>query len=260
MLNERAEYECEECHIIRNGTLLDTRVVDGDETQVERGQDRLEPQIKFGNRDAYGSGVDPRVAKKLHDTAAMHNLTDRERASRLVVGAVSEICAVERLPQTVTERAAYIARRVVEDKFFRAETPILAKTAVLIACDEQRVFFDPKSPGREKANLLRYRRLIAKRLRIRPKHVNKAEWRVIDFAKDARLGAEVETEALRILRASTLMDKTTGKPTGIAAGAISLAVKRLGLPVTRKDIEAATRVGDDTIRKYELLLAGHSEP
>jgi len=269
LVADRHELVCQDCGFVEEDNIIDDRA-SVENGGVEREKDaggQTQPQIAFGYRDAARKPVDRRAAARLRKTASMFNLTPEEKAIRLIEKDIDSICGRLGLPPGVAGRAKVVRRRVREAGILKhADQLPLTKACILVACREQGIYRDEELFHHEKRSVaLRYSNVINGKLDIkyRPQSAGKrygGETHLIHFIELLLGGSEdrrweVEREARRIIRSA----KVQGNPQGIAAAAILLAAKKLGIAVKQKDISKATRISEDTIHKWRIALERQSE-
>lgn len=275
---ETAEVVCIECGYVVEEKIEDTgpewRAFD-DEQREKRARvgapmtytihDKgLSTMIDWRNKDTFGKNLSP------SQRAQIYRLRKWQRRSRVsdaternLAFALSELSKMSsnlNLPKNILETASVVYRRAVKARLIRGRSiQGVTAAAIYMACrqcgiartlDEiaQASLINRKEIGRS------YRFMVKELGTFVPPSV--PSYYISRFSNQLGLASNVETVAVRILNAATIMRLTSGRgPLGIAAAATYIASALVNERRTQREIAEQANVTEVTIRnRYKELI------
>jgi transcription initiation factor TFIIB len=178
-----------------------------------------------------------------------------EQEQRLA-SALSEIDSASprlRLPEVVKKTAAAIYKKAVEEKLSRGRSVrCMAATALYAACREHAVpqTMDDIAEAAQvtKKEIARSYKAIARGLLLRPQPTGPVDY-APRICSTLKLSDATRAKAIQLLEEATKKRLTSGRgPTGVAAAAIYIAGMTTGEKRTQREVAAAARVTEVTLR------------
>jgi transcription initiation factor TFIIB len=196
--------------------------------------------------------------QRWHHRMQMHS--SRDRNLQRAMAELSRLADHLNIPPQVTENAAFIYRKALNNKLVRGRSiHAITAASLYLACRAMMLprkltmFADASS--RTMKEISRCYRLIHQTLKIEIP-IDEPEKYVSRIASKASLNQAIQNKAIKLIHAAQQRHAVMGKsPVAIAAAALYIAARRETAPVTQKAIATAAEVTEVTIRNRYRDLA-----
>ncbi|RLF23384.1 MAG: transcription initiation factor IIB [Thermoprotei archaeon] len=227
----------------------------------------LSTVIDWRNKDSTGKNLnlEKRItAYRLRKWQRRVRVSDSvERNMALALAEIDRIASILELPRNVTETAALIYRRAIQDRIAKGRSiESMAAACVYAACRLAKIprtldeiahaaRATKKEVGRSYRSLAKT--ILPKISRVPPAKPTDYVPRLVN---QLRLPGEVQTKAIEIIEAASKLGLTSGRgPVGLAAAAIYLACTLLNYKKTQREIAQVAGVTEVTVRnRYKELV------
>jgi len=223
----------------------------------------LSTVISATNRDATGKPLSSSMKKTLKRLRTWDSRSQNEPIDRNFRQAFNELYRLKdklSLSDAVIEKAAYIYRKALEKKLVRGRSISgMIGSALYAACREVETPRTLKEVAEtmniKKGDLAACYRLIVKELDLHMPVVDSTQ-NVARIASKIGLSEKTQRYAIQILRKAEESKISAGKnPMALAATALYISCRKLGVNHTQRDLAEAANVTEVTIRnRYKGLL------
>jgi len=223
----------------------------------------LSTVINPTNRDSSGKPLSSSMKKTLKRLRTWDSRSQNEPIDRNFRQAFNELYRLKdklSLSDSVVEKAAYIYRKVLEKKLVRGRSiSAMIGSALYAACREvqtPRTLKDiAETMNIKKGDLASCYRLLIKELDMKMPVVDSVQ-NVARIASKIGLSEKANRYAIEILRKAEENKITAGKnPMALAATALYISCRKLGLNHSQRDFAEAANITEVTIRnRYKGLL------
>jgi len=274
---ERGEMICANCGLIIAENIHDMgpewRAFDAEQKEKKarggapikymRPNKGLVTEIDQYNRDIRGGKISPKKQAQLYRMRKWHKrvsiATSMERNLVIVLAELDRVASALGLPENIKESAALLYRRAVKEELIRGRLIESVVAAVIYAiCRLQGIprTLDEisRASGIEKKEIGRAYRFLKSELKVDVPLTDPAQY-VPKFATALKLGGEVQTEAIKLIKKALRKGLISGRgPTGVAAAALYIASAMHGEKKTQKEVADVAGVTEVTIRnRYREL-------
>jgi transcription initiation factor TFIIB len=270
---QSGEVICSKCGMVISDKIQDTRPESGmfpntTEKSKERARTGMPTSLAFSdmglstvigkiNRDASGSKIEPSMLSTMHRLRTWdfrtQVSTSADRNFRLAFTELHMLKDKLGLPDSITEKTAYIYRKAQQRNLARGRSvSVILTAAIYIACREAGV---PKTLKEiAVANNIK-RKLVAKAYRVLISELGvklptcdpiKC---VVKVANKANIDEKTKRQAIEIMDDVTKREISAGKdPMGLAATVLYISCVKTGENITQRDIAQAAGITDVTLR------------
>jgi transcription initiation factor TFIIB len=274
---ERGEMICASCGLIIAENIHDMgpewRAFDAEQKEKKarggapikymRPNKGLVTEIDQYNRDIRGGKISPKKQAQLYRMRKWHKrvsiATSMERNLVIALAELDRVASALGLPENIKESAALLYRRAVKEELIRGRLIESVVAAVIYAiCRLQGIprTLDEisRASGIEKKEIGRAYRFLKAELKVDVPLTDPAQY-VPKFATALKLGGEVQTEAIKLIKKALRKGLISGRgPTGVAAAALYIASAMHGEKKTQKEVADVAGVTEVTIRnRYREL-------
>ncbi len=274
---ERGEMICANCGLIIAENIHDMgpewRAFDAEQKEKKarggapikymRPNKGLVTEIDQYNRDIRGGKISPKKQAQLYRMRKWHKrvsiATSMERNLVIALAELDRVASALGLPENIKESAALLYRRAVKEELIRGRLIESVVAAVIYAiCRLQGIprTLDEisRASGIEKKEIGRAYRFLKAELKVDVPLTDPAQY-VPKFATALKLGGEVQTEAIKLIKKALRKGLISGRgPTGVAAAALYIASAMHGEKKTQKEVADVAGVTEVTIRnRYREL-------
>ena len=215
------------------------------------------------NKDASGKPLSALMKKTLKrlrtwdSRSQIHTPVDRN-----LIQAFNELSKLKDklvISDTVIERAAYIYRKVIENKLVRGRSiPAMIASALYAACrdtETPRTLNDvAEASNIKRKEIARCYRLLHRELDLKMPVVDPIHC-VARISSRLKITEKTKRYAVKVLKTSQEHEESAGKdPRGLAAAALYLSCVKNGEEMTQRDIAEASNVTEVTIRNRSKSL------
>jgi transcription initiation factor TFIIB len=274
---ERGEMICASCGLIIAENIHDMgpewRAFDAEQKEKKarggapikymRPNKGLVTEIDQYNRDIRGGKISPKKQAQLYRMRKWHKrvsiATSMERNLVIALAELDRVASALGLPENIKESAALLYRRAVKEELIRGRLIESVVAAVIYAiCRLQGIprTLDEisRASGIETKEIGRAYRFLKAELKVDVPLTDPAQY-VPKFATALKLGGEVQTEAIKLIKKALRKGLISGRgPTGVAAAALYIASAMHGEKKTQKEVADVAGVTEVTIRnRYREL-------